>query len=84
LRTLKGDNFFENNGSSLFYITDNSIDIIADGHKKIKIKDIISVEDKNKTLEIVILNRQTPYYFKSDDAILISIIIQEVQTKYKV
>jgi len=82
-RTLKEDKFFENNGSGLFYITNDSIDIIADGHKKIKIKDIISVEDKNKTLEIVILNRQTPYYFESDDAILISIIIQEVQNKNK-
>ncbi|MBR4530918.1 hypothetical protein IKO70_00740 [bacterium] len=45
----------------------DEIDIIADGHKKIEMSEIISMDFADGILQLTILNRQTPLGLSSSD-----------------
>lgn len=66
-RQKDGEKFFERDKSGEIYILNDEIDIIADGHKKIKMSEIISMDFADGILQLTILNRQTPLGLSSEE-----------------
>lgn len=81
IRQLKGEQFYENDSTADIYISKELIDLVADGHKKIKMKDIINAELKDGIIEIVVINRQKPICLRSSEPSLIIAIIGEIKKK---
>lgn len=81
IRQSKGEQYYENDSTADLYISKELIDLVADGHKKIKMKDIINVELKDDVIEIVVINRQKPICLKSSEPSLIIAIIGEIKKK---
>jgi hypothetical protein len=78
-RKEKGIFSFEPENIGELYVSNECIHIIADGHKKIKLKDIISLECDDKMIETQIFNRQTPVYFKSEESLYILAIVSKLK-----
>lgn len=79
IRQSKGEQYYESDSTADIYISRDLIDIVGDGHKKIKIKNIINVELKNSIIEIIVLNRQKAICLKSSEPSLIIAIIGEIK-----
>lgn len=74
-RQKDGEKFFERDKSGEIYILNDEIDIIADGHKKIKMSEIISMDFADGILQLTILNRQTlPGLSSSDMEYIVEIL----------
>ncbi len=81
IRQTKGEQYYEKDTIADMYISKEMIDLVADGHKKIKINDIITAELKNGVIELVVINRQKPICLRSSEPSLIIAIIGEVKKK---
>lgn len=75
-RVKDGIVYFEKDKYGKMYISDNGIDIISNGHKNIKIKDVMRCEIINDILRISIVNRQKPLGFYSREQKLILEILK--------
>lgn len=79
IRQSKGEQYYESDSTADIYISQDLIDIVGDGHKKIKTKDIINIELKDNIIEIIVLNRQKAICLKSSEPSLIIAIIGEIK-----
>lgn len=75
----KGIYSFEESGISDFFVDDEFMHFINDGHKKIKINQIINTEVQNGLICFVVENRQKPIFIKTNDSLLILSIISCIQ-----
>ena len=82
IRQSKGEQYYESDSTAEIYISKDLIDIVGDGHKKIKIKNIVNAELKDGIIEIIVLNRQKPICLKSAEPSLIIAIIGEIKKNY--
>ena len=82
IRQSKGEQYYESDSTAEIYIAKDLIDIVGDGHKKIKIKNIVNAELKDGIIEIIVLNRQKPICLKSAEPSLIIAIIGEIKKNY--
>jgi transcriptional regulator NrdR family protein len=79
VRQSKGEQYYELETTADIFITNDSIDIISDGNKKIRIKNIIKAELQGGMIEIIVTNRQKPICIKSKEPLLIIAIIGELK-----
>lgn len=79
--TVKGIQSYEKDLDGKIYITENSLEFVAEGHKVVKIENIFSVETKDGYIQITIKNRQRPIYIFSNEPLLIITIIGELKNK---
>ena len=75
-RIKDGILYYEKDKRGKIYLSDNGIDIVADGHKKIKTRDIVNFEIVSDVLRISIANRQKPLGFYSREQKLILEILK--------
>lgn len=69
-KTYKGDVDIIDDAKGQIIITAENLHLISNGHKKIKIKSIISVNRySNNIVEMIIENRKTPIYFSVNNSL---------------
>ncbi len=78
-RQKDGQKFYEYDKTGEIYILRDEIDIIADGHKKIKMSAIISMDYADGILQLTIMNRQTPLGLSSGEMEYIVAILNMLQ-----
>lgn len=78
-RKNKGEYYFEPDIPGVLYLTNDMLHIVTDGHKKIKLKDILSIETKESIIEIVVLNRQTAFFFKSNESLYVLAVVGKIR-----
>jgi len=78
-QTIKGDKNIIEDYPARLLISLCNLHIVGQGHKKIKITNILSIRNiYDKTLELILENRKTPIYFSVDNPIVVVAIVQNI------
>jgi len=80
-RTCKGEYSFEMDKSAQLYVTSDYVHIVSDGHKKIKMSDVLGLESVDGRLQISIANRQTPLFFELNESSFLMAVVSKLKSQ---